>query len=122
MYGSGCFPLGLPDQLGFLLGLIDNGVGDGDVVVPGHGPVVDRAFVEAQRVEAEALAERIRSAWRRGDTVGQALADPGRWPFPVEGLELAVRRGYRTLEAEGSAGRASPRTRDSSTERADRGR
>jgi len=33
MYGSGCFPLGLPLQLAFLL----NEVTDADVVVPGHG-------------------------------------------------------------------------------------
>ncbi len=33
MYGSGCFPLGLPRQLAVLLDELE----DGDVVVPGHG-------------------------------------------------------------------------------------
>ena len=41
MYGSGCYPLWLPEQLATLLA----GINDDAVVVPGHGPVVDRSFV-----------------------------------------------------------------------------
>ena len=94
MYGSGCFPLELPDQLAFLLGELD----DRDVVVPGHGPVVGRAFVASQLAEVERLAQQIRSAHLCGDSVEQALADQGRWPLPVGGLELAVRRAYAHLD------------------------
>lgn len=93
VYGSGCFPLDLPRQLAFLL----EQVGPADVVVPGHGPVVDRDFIRAQQAEVEDLAQQIRAARRRGDTVEQALSDQGRWPFPVEALELAVQRGYLAL-------------------------
>lgn len=101
MYGSGCFPLGLPLQLAFLL----NEVKDADVVVPGHGPVVDRTFLEAQHAEVERLAQQIRLAKHRGETVEQALADQDNWPFPVQGLQLAVQRGYTALDAD-----APPRT------------
>ena len=96
MYGSGCFPLDLPDQLAFLL----DQVGQVDVVVPGHGPVVNRDFVRAQHAEVEDLAQQIREAQRRGDTVEQALSDQDRWPFPVQALELAVQRGYLALAAQ----------------------
>jgi len=100
MYGSGCFPLGLPLQLAFLL----NEVTDADVVVPSHGPVVDRTFIEAQHAEVERLAQQIRSAKRRGQTVEQALADQDNWPFPVRGLQLAVQRGYTALDADAPPG------------------
>lgn len=99
MYGSGCFPLQHPDQLGALLAQLD----DEDVVVPGHGPVVDRAFVEAQRADVVRLAEQLRAAHRSGTTVEQALADPTRWPFPVDMLELAVRRAFAQLDQESAA-------------------
>jgi hypothetical protein len=95
MYGSGCFPLDLPHQLALLL----DEVREGDVVVPGHGPVVDRAFLEAQHAEVARLAEQIRLARRRGDTAAEALTQQGDWPFPVEGLRLAVDRGYPALDA-----------------------
>lgn len=68
-----------------------------DVVVFGHGPVVDKAFIEAQHVEVDRVAEQIRTSWCRGDTVEQALASQDGWPFPVEGLRLAVERGYPIL-------------------------
>jgi glyoxylase-like metal-dependent hydrolase (beta-lactamase superfamily II) len=93
MYGSGCFPLQLPGQLELLLAGLD----DGDVVVPGHGPVVDRAFVVSQLTEVAQVAEQLQLAHRAGETVEQALADHHRWPFPVDGLELAVQRGYLIL-------------------------
>jgi glyoxylase-like metal-dependent hydrolase (beta-lactamase superfamily II) len=97
MYGSGCFPLELSEQLASLL----RQLGDADVVVPGHGPVVDRAFVQAQHVEVEQVAEQLRRSHRSGETVEQALADQDRWPFPVEGLELAVHRAFHALDQEG---------------------
>lgn len=96
MYGSGCFPLQHPDQLGSLLAQLR----DDDVIVPGHGPLVDRAFVEDQLAEVVRLAEQLRLAHRAGETVEQALADNARWPFPVDGLGLAVRRAYKFLDHE----------------------
>lgn len=96
MYGSGCYPLGLPQQLEALLAEID----EHDVVVPGHGPVVDRSFVLTQLAEVRRLAEQLRRAHRSGSTVEEALFDQRRWPFPVDGLELAVRRAYAILDQE----------------------
>ena len=96
MYGSGCFPLQHPDQLGSLLAQLD----DDDVVVPGHGPMVDRAFVEAQLAEVVRLTEQLRLAHRAGETVEQALADSTRWPFPIDGLNLAVQRAFAFLDRE----------------------
>ena len=93
MYGSGCFPLELPHQLAFLLDRVDHT----DVVVPGHGPVVDRTFIEAQYADVDRLANQIRLARLRGDTVEQALANQDNWPFPTERLRLAVERGYSAL-------------------------
>jgi glyoxylase-like metal-dependent hydrolase (beta-lactamase superfamily II) len=106
MYGSGCFPLELPHQLSFLLGAVE----EADVVVPGHGPVVNRAFIESQTFEAGALAQQVRLAKLRGDTVEQALANQNGWPFPVQGLELAVRRGYLALDATRNSGPDDPGT------------
>ena len=94
MYGSGCFPLELPDQLAFLLAELQ----ETDVVVAGHGPVVDRAFVESQFAEADRLAQALRLAHLAGNTAEQALADQDQWPFPVAGLELAVQRAYLALD------------------------
>lgn len=96
MYGSGCFPLQHPDQIGSLLAQLD----DGDIVVPGHGPTVDRAFVARQHTEVARLAEQLRRAHRAGETIEEALADQERWPFPTEGLALAVERAYRVLDRE----------------------
>jgi glyoxylase-like metal-dependent hydrolase (beta-lactamase superfamily II) len=104
MYGSGCFPLDLPHQLAFLL----DRVGQADVVVPGHGPVVNRDFIQAQHAEVEDLAQQIRAAHRRGDTVEQALSDQDRWPFPVQALELAIQRGYLALAAQTPADQHEP--------------
>ncbi len=44
------------------------------------------------------------TAKRRGQTVEQALADQDNWPFPVQGLQLAVQRGYTALDADASPG------------------
>jgi glyoxylase-like metal-dependent hydrolase (beta-lactamase superfamily II) len=93
MYGSGCYPLDLPGQLAGLLAQLE----DGDVIVPGHGTVVDRVFVAAQMIEVDRLAQQLRASYLAGDTVAQALEDPERWPFPVEGLGLAVQRAFQAL-------------------------
>jgi glyoxylase-like metal-dependent hydrolase (beta-lactamase superfamily II) len=100
MYGSGCYPLDLPGQLAELLEQLR----DTDVIVPGHGPVVDRGFVAAQLVEVDLLAQQLRAAHLAGDTIAQALADLERWPFPVDGLGLAAQRAFETLDLNEHAG------------------
>ena len=93
MFGSGCFPLDFPRSLG---SLVDR-IGVDDIVIPGHGPVVDRAFVERQLLDIVQLSIQIRAQYDAGVTVDEALASQSGWPFPVESLHLAVRRAFETL-------------------------
>ena len=94
MFGSGCYPLQLPLALEGLLEEIE----PGDTIIPGHGPIVDRRFVEHQLVEVTRLAARIRAAYSAGLTADEALSDQTGWPFPVENLRLAVTRSFDSLE------------------------
>jgi glyoxylase-like metal-dependent hydrolase (beta-lactamase superfamily II) len=96
MYGSGCYPLGLPRQVESLLARIQ----DNDVIVPGHGPVVARSFVVSQLAQVTQLAEQAGQAHHADLTVEEALSDQSRWPFPADGLDLAIRRAYATLDRE----------------------
>ena len=91
-YGADCFPLEWPHSLDIVLGLTSSAT----VVVPGHGSLVDREFVEIQRNSIGLVAGTIRDLASRGVPQDQALA-AGDWAFPPEGLEHAVRRGYAQL-------------------------
>ena len=91
-FGPDCWPLEWPLSLDVVLGLTTSA----SVVVPGHGAVVDREFVEDQRNDIGVLAETIRDLAGRGVPVGEALA-AGDWPFPAERLGDAVRRAYEQL-------------------------
>lgn len=92
MYGGDCHPMDWPTSLDLVLQLLTGT----SVVVPGHGTVVDRAFVEDQRAEIGVVAETIRDLAGRGVPLGEALA-AAEWPFPADGLDKAVRRGYEQL-------------------------
>ena len=91
-FGTDCYPLEWPWTLDIVLGLTTSA----SVVVPGHGAVVDREFVEVQRNQIGLVAETIRELAGRGVTVEEAL-DQGEWPFPRGHLAHAVRRGYEQL-------------------------
>lgn len=91
-YGEDSFPLDWPLALDLVLGLLT----PASVVVPGHGAVTDRAFVQAQRADIGVVAETIRDLAGRGVGVEDALA-AAQWPFPAERLSHAVRRGYEQL-------------------------
>ena len=95
MFGSGCFPLDFPRSLENLLGRI----GVGDMVIPGHGPVVDRGFVERQLLDISQMSAQIRAHHSAGRTVDEALAHQTGWPFPVENLHLAVSRAFDALRS-----------------------
>ena len=87
------FPLEWPDTTSALLALASG------PVVPGHGAVVDRAFVAAQQRD---LAEVARLALQRhaaGMTAAQAAAAGG--PYPAEVLETAFSRVWPGLELGG---------------------
>ena len=90
--GADSFPMQWPLSLDIVLGLTTGA----STVVPGHGAVVDRDFVEVQRNELGIVAETIRDLAGRGVPVDQALA-AGEWPWEPRHLETAVRRGYEQL-------------------------
>ena len=91
-FGDDCWPVEWPATLDLLLGL----VGPTTTVVPGHGVPVGREFVEDQRSAIGIVAETIRDLASRGVPVDQALSK-AEWPYPVEHLASAVRRGYEQL-------------------------
>lgn len=90
--GDDSFPLEWPLTLDLLLGLMTSST----VVVPGHGQVVDRDYVQEQRTEIGIIAETIRDLASRGVPVSQAL-EQGEWPWDPKLLASAVRRGYEHL-------------------------
>jgi glyoxylase-like metal-dependent hydrolase (beta-lactamase superfamily II) len=91
-FGADCYPLEWPWTLDIVLSLTTGS----SVVVPGHGAVIDRDFVEVQRNQVGLVAETIRELAGRGVQVEEAL-DAGEWPFPRAALGQAVRRGYEQL-------------------------
>jgi glyoxylase-like metal-dependent hydrolase (beta-lactamase superfamily II) len=91
-FGTDCYPMEWPLTLDIVLGLTTAQ----SVVVPGHGAVVDRDFVEVQRNEIGIVAETVRDLATRGVPLDDALA-AAEWPYPREALAGAVRRGYEHL-------------------------
>lgn len=82
------YPLDWPDTLAALLPQLDG------IVVPGHGDVVDRAFVIAQRDELVALATLARQVHAAGEPVEAAAR---RGPFPEDSTLEALRRAVAQL-------------------------
>jgi glyoxylase-like metal-dependent hydrolase (beta-lactamase superfamily II) len=96
-FGSDCFPLDWPATLDLVVGMLT----EQSIVVPGHGSLVDREFVKAQRADISSVAELIRSLASRGVPRQEALqagAELG-WPFAPKYLDQAVTRGYGQLGA-----------------------
>lgn len=91
-FGPDSFPMEWPLALDVTLQLCTPAT----VVVPGHGAVVDRAFVTDQRADIGVVAETIRDLAARGVPVDQALS-VGEWPLDPAHLEHAVARGYEHL-------------------------
>lgn len=100
MYGSGSFPLDWP-------GVLDDlalQVGADDVLVPGHGAPVNRAFLLEQAGVLHVVADGIREAFDRSEPIESAserVASASR--LPLEIIESAVLRGYTLLAASGQA-------------------
>jgi len=95
-YGAGCWPLEWPGSLDLALQLVRGSA----VVVPGHGPLLDRAAVEQQRDGIATVAEAVRELAGRMVPEDLALSQgeaEGVWPWPAERLAEAVRRGYAQL-------------------------
>jgi len=91
--GADAYPLEWPRTLDRVLAML----GPATVVVPGHGAVVDRAFVRRQRTELGAVVDTIRRLHGRGVPPDHAT-DAAEWPWPREALTVAVQRGYAHLE------------------------
>jgi glyoxylase-like metal-dependent hydrolase (beta-lactamase superfamily II) len=86
-FGDG-FPLDWPATIDELLALITG------AVVPGHGAVVDRAFVEGQRDELARLAEVAQQAHAAGRPAADAARD---LPYFGRFALQAVERAYLQL-------------------------
>lgn len=83
------YPLEWPETLAALLRL------EPAVVVPGHGGVVDAAFVRAQHADLTTLEWLIRDGHADGGTPADVAA---KCPFGVDTGLVAVRRGYAELD------------------------
>jgi len=95
-YGPDCWPLEWPGSLDLVLQLL----GGSGLAVPGHGNPMDRVAVEEQRDGCATVAGAIRELAGRGVPGDRALAlgdAEGAWPWPVERLADAVRRGHAHL-------------------------
>lgn len=88
------YPLEWPDTLAALLRLL----GRATTVVPGHGALVDRAFVAEQHAELTSLAWLIREG-HAGDSAPETVAASSPFGAPVS--LPAVRRGYAELSGRG---------------------
>ena len=64
-------------------------------VVPGHGAVVDKAFVEAQRAELGQLAEVARAAYGQGRPAADAARE---LPYFGQYAQQAVERAYLQVQ------------------------
>ncbi|MBC9735526.1 MBL fold metallo-hydrolase [Nocardioides marmotae] len=91
-FGEDSWPMEWPLSLDIVLGLTTSA----SVVVPGHGPVVDREAVEEQRNQIGIVAETARDLASRGVPLADAL-DAAEWPWPREHLATAVARAYAHL-------------------------
>jgi len=96
MFGSGSYPFTWPAVLAGLL----EAIRPGDVIVPGHGAVVDRDFVVRQMEALQKVADTIRASVTTGTTLEDMPADHalfGLWPKVM--LESAFARGADQLGA-----------------------
>ena len=85
------YPMQWPGTLAGLLARADG------AVVPGHGAVVDRAFVAGQMAELKALGDIARYVRFEGGTVDDALPDS---PFSGEAGRKAMERAFAELAGE----------------------
>lgn len=74
------------------------------MIVPGHGSVVDRHFIEEQAAKLQQVGDEISQAHDRGIRAEQvAFSAAVREIWPPEFLRSAVDDGFSQLSADGSA-------------------
>ena len=94
LYGTGSFPLEWPDTARALA----HQLGEGDVVVPGHGTPVDNGFVRRQAEQLQRVADLLVGLHASGVPVESAYDAGGdAWPFPRAALGTAAEEAYRAL-------------------------
>jgi glyoxylase-like metal-dependent hydrolase (beta-lactamase superfamily II) len=99
--GLDSWPLEWPATLDVMLELVT----ERTLVIPGHGAVVDRTFVETQRDEVAEIVETVRTLAADGVPADRAAAD-GEWPWEVDlRIHNAVSRGYEALASAAKAER-----------------
>ncbi|WP_371400960.1 MBL fold metallo-hydrolase [Kribbella sp. NBC_00662] len=92
-YGEDSFPLEWPDTVNSVVGMMTATA----KIVPGHGAVVDVEFARDQAIDLGTVANTISSLHHAGTPLDDALEHTGDWPWPVEKLQDAIRRGYQAL-------------------------
>ena len=92
-YGQDSFPLEWPDTIDRVIGLLS----DTSKVVPGHGAVVDAEFVREQAGHLGTVANTISGLHHAGTSLDDALKHTDDWPWPLEHLQDAIKRGYEAL-------------------------
>ncbi len=85
------YPLDWPGTLGRMLDLAEG------PIVPGHGEIVDRSFVEAQLADLSALAQLARRVHFDGGSANDALPLS---PFPAPAARVALQRAFAQLAGE----------------------
>jgi glyoxylase-like metal-dependent hydrolase (beta-lactamase superfamily II) len=92
-YGEDSFPLEWPDTVNSVVGMLTATA----KIVPGHGAVVDVEFARDQAIDLGTVANTISSLHHAGTPLEDALKHTEDWPWPVEKLQDAIRRGYQAL-------------------------
>ncbi|WP_329475308.1 MBL fold metallo-hydrolase [Kribbella sp. NBC_01484] len=92
-YGDDSYPLEWPETLDRVIGLLS----DTAKVVPGHGAVVDAEFVRTQAGDLGTVANTISGLHYAGTSLDDALQHTDDWPWPLEKLQDAIKRGYEVL-------------------------
>ncbi|HEY6538788.1 MAG TPA: MBL fold metallo-hydrolase [Candidatus Dormibacteraeota bacterium] len=89
------YPLEWPGSLEGLVALAP------DAVVPGHGAVVDMAFIRQQQTELQELADVARKGFAGARRPSELDAET---PFPGKPARTAIRRAYVQIAAESTGG------------------
>jgi glyoxylase-like metal-dependent hydrolase (beta-lactamase superfamily II) len=92
-YGPDSFPLEWPDTIQSAIGMMTPNT----KVVPGHGAVVDVEFATDQAIDLGKVANTISTLHHAGTSLDDALKHTEDWPWPVDKLQDAIRRGYEAL-------------------------
>jgi glyoxylase-like metal-dependent hydrolase (beta-lactamase superfamily II) len=92
-FGEDSFPLEWPDTIQAVVGMMPQDVR----IVPGHGAVVDIEFARDQAIDLGKVANTISTLHHDGTPLADALRHTEDWPWPVEKLQDAIRRGYQVL-------------------------